>query len=60
VTETRDYYRIETWDGDRLWVFRADTAPGLGADIPPTGTEEPGWFVPGWFVPGWFVHGIFP
>lgn len=60
VTETRDYYRIETWDGDRLWVFRAGTAPGLGADIPPTGTEEPGWFVPGWFVPGWFVHGIFP
>jgi len=52
---TRDYYRVETADGRRLWVFRAgmygapaDTAvpQDLGAPPPPSGAR-------------WFVHGRF-
>ena len=44
VALTRDYYRVETEEGGRYWLFRArDASSGEGA----AGTAE------------WFVHGVF-
>lgn len=40
----RDYYRVETDDGRRLWVFREGLYDAVAAERPPV----------------WRVHGVFP
>jgi protein ImuB len=50
--EARDYYRVETEEGLRLWVFRSRGSAGLAL-------EDGGSADDGAPEHGWFVHGIF-
>lgn len=50
--EARDYYRVETEDGLRLWVFRSRGSAGLVLDGDEAADDAAA-------TDDWFVHGIF-
>jgi protein ImuB len=44
----RDYFRVETAEGRRFWIFRADATAALRA---PAGADP--------VSAKWFLHGVF-
>lgn len=58
---TRDYYRVETPEGRRFWLFRADAAELVPRPVrrPTQVLSEPTQQAYGTRQPRWFLHGVF-